>query len=109
MDEQKMEREQADLDKERASEIQYIQEKIKERPVNKKKLIRRTIITVALAVVFGIVACVTFAFLEPVIGEVLYPKQEPQVITFPEEEQEIKPEDMVVDDKELQICELNDM
>lgn len=103
MEENKMEKEQASLDKERASEIQYIQEKIKERPVNKKKLIRRTIITVVLAVVFGIVACVTFAFLEPVIGEMLYPKEEPQIITFPEEEQEIKPEDMVVDDKELQI------
>ena len=103
MEENKMEKEQASLDKERASEIQYIQEKIKERPVNKKKLIRRTIITVVLAVVFGIVACVTFAFLEPVIGEMLYPKEEPQIITFPEEEQEVKPEDMVVDDKELQI------
>lgn len=103
MEENKMERESADLDKERVSEIQYIQEKIKERPVNKKKLIRRTIITVVLAVVFGIVACVTFAFLEPVIGEMLYPKEEPQIITFPEEEQEIRPEDMVVDDKELQI------
>ena len=36
MEENKMEKEQASLDKERASEIQYIQEKIKERPVNKK-------------------------------------------------------------------------
>jgi len=93
----------ADLDTERASEIQFLQEKIKERPVNKKKLLRRTIITIALAVVFGMVACITFSFLEPVISGMLYPDEEPQVITFPEEEEEISPEDMVADDEELQI------
>lgn len=103
MEEHKMDKEQASLDKERASEIQFLQEKIKERPVNRRKLLRRTIITAVLAVVFGIIACVTFAFLEPVIGGMLYPEEEPQIVTFPEEEEEISPEDMAADDEELQI------
>ena len=31
----------------------FMIEKIKERPVNKKKLLRRTVITAAMAVIFG--------------------------------------------------------
>ena len=38
----------------------FLREKMKQRPVNKRKLLRRTIITAVMAVVFGIVACLTF-------------------------------------------------
>ena len=38
----------------------FLRETIKQKPVNKKKLLRRTLITVAMAVVFGLVACFTF-------------------------------------------------
>ena len=37
----------------------FMIEKIKERPVNKKKLLRRTVITAAMAVIFGLIACFT--------------------------------------------------
>ena len=47
----------------------FLRETIKQKPVNKKKLLRRTLITVAMAVVFGLVACITFLVLEsPVSG-----------------------------------------
>ena len=52
----------------------FMREKIKQKPVNKRKLLRRTLITVAMAVVFGLVACVTFLILEPVISNKLYPE-----------------------------------
>ena len=42
------------------SEKKFMIEKIKERPVNKKKLLRRTLITASMAVIFGLVACFTF-------------------------------------------------
>ena len=61
--------EQGNLDMERSDAIHFMQEKMKERPVNRKKLLRRTIITVSLAVVFGIVASITFLLLEPVISK----------------------------------------
>lgn len=32
----------------------FLREKIKQKPVNKKKLLRRTVITVVMAVVFGL-------------------------------------------------------
>ena len=35
----------------------FMIEKIKERPLNKKKLLRRTVITACMAVIFGLVAC----------------------------------------------------
>lgn len=77
----------------------FLIEKIKEKPVNKKKLIRRTIITVSMAIIFGLVACVTFLVLEPVISNWLYPKEEPQVQTveFPEDKEEMSPEEMLAE------------
>ena len=95
--------EQGNLDMERSDAIHFMQEKMKERPVNRKKLLRRTIITVSLAVVFGIVACIPFLLLEPVISKMLYPEEKPQVVTFPTEEEEVLPEDMAIDDSELEI------
>lgn len=72
-------------------------EKIKERPVNRKKLLRRTIITASMAVIFGLIACVTFLVLEPLINNWLYPEEEPQIVVFPEDQQEMSPEDMLAE------------
>ena len=94
---------QSDLDSEITSEITFLQEKIKERPVNRKKLARRTAITVVMAMVFGLVACVTFLLLEPVINKMIYPEEKAEIVRFPEEEQEVSPEDMAADEEELQI------
>ena len=73
----------------------FMKEKIKERPVNKKKLFRRTIITAAMAVIFGSIACLTFLLLEPVINKWLYPEDEPAPVVFPEAIEEMAPEDML--------------
>lgn len=78
-------------------------EKIKERPVNKKKLLRRTIITASMAVIFGLIACFTFLILEPVISNLLYPEEEPQVVVFPEDQEEMSPEEMLVDSMQQEL------
>ena len=79
------------------SEKNFMIEKIKERPVNKKKLLRRTLITASMAVIFGLVACFTFLVLEPVISNWLYPEEEPQVVVFPEDQDEMSPEQMLAE------------
>ncbi|MBQ9134608.1 MAG: PDZ domain-containing protein [Lachnospiraceae bacterium] len=79
----------------------FMIEKIKNRPVNKKKLLRRTITTAAMAVIFGLIACFTFLVLEPVFSNWLYPEEEPLPIVFPEESEEMAPEDMVVEEEPL--------
>lgn len=75
----------------------FMIEKIKERPVNKKKLVRRTIITAAMAVIFGLIACFTFLILEPVISNLLYPEEDTQIVVFPEDQEEMSPEEMLAD------------
>ncbi|TCL55188.1 serine protease Do [Kineothrix alysoides] len=79
----------------------FITEKIKQRPIDKKKLLRRTVITAAMAVIFALVACLTFLILEPVLSNWLYPEEEPAPIELPAETEEMLPEDMIVDDSEM--------
>ncbi|MCR4990772.1 MAG: S1C family serine protease [Lachnospiraceae bacterium] len=86
----------------------FMKETIKQRPINKRKLLRRLLITVTMAVVFGLVACVTFLLLEPVITSRINPEKEQETavtnpVSFVEEtvEEETKPEDMIVDETEL--------
>ena len=80
-----------------------MKETIKQRPLNRKKLIRRTLITVAMAVIFGMVACLTFLLLEPIISNKLYPEEKPSTVVFVEEteEEEILPEDMIADESQM--------
>ena len=77
----------------------FMIEKIKERPLNKKKLLRRTLTTASMAVIFGLIACLTFLILEPVFNNWLYPEQKPEKVELPEETDEILPEDMLVQDE----------
>ncbi len=81
----------------------FMKETIKQRPLNRRKLLRRTLITAAMAVIFGMVACFTFLLIEPIISKHLYPEEEPSTVIFTEEqEDEILPEDMFVDDSQMQ-------
>lgn len=82
----------------------FLQEKIKERPINKKKLFKQSLTTILLAVVFGLVACVTFMLLEPVIERWMEPTEtasEKVALTLPEEKEELRPENMIQDEREL--------
>ena len=76
--------------------FEFITEKVKERPINKKKLVRRTLTTVSMAVIFGLIACITFSALEPVISNWLHPQEEIEKIEIPLVTEEILPEDMMV-------------
>ncbi|MGN1147805.1 MAG: S1C family serine protease [Lachnospiraceae bacterium] len=87
-------------DSEQNKQSDFMIEKIKDRPINKKKLLRRTVTTAAMAVIFGLIACLTFLILEPVFSNWLYPEEEPQTVVFPEEADEMAPEDMLVEEEE---------
>ena len=82
---------------EKKDDFEFLQERIKERPINKKKLLIRTIITASMAVLFGLLACLSFLLLEPVLNNWLYPEEEPEVVTFPQEQNEMLPEDMLTE------------
>lgn len=82
-------------EKEPNMQNEFMIEKIKERPINKGKLVRRMLITGAMAVIFGLVACFTFLALEPVLSKWMNPEEELPKIYFPEETEEMNPEDML--------------
>ena len=80
-----------DIDKDlNNSDFLFIQEKIKERPINRKKLVRKMLFTAGMAIIFGIVACATFIVLEPVFGNMVKEDDDVamQQIVLPEAEDE---------------------
>lgn len=87
---------------EQNQDYKFMQEKIKDRPLNKRKLLRRTLISASMAFVFGLVACLTFLVLEPLFSNWLYPPEEPEIITLPEETKEMLPEEMLISDSSLE-------
>ena len=98
---------QDDNKKDNLANTAFISEKIKQRPINRKKLLRRTMITISLAVIFGGVACFTFLLLQPVFTDTLYPEKEPETVSFPAESasDELTPEEMYAVEKEIAASE----
>ena len=82
--------------------FEFITEKVKERPINKKKLMRKTMLTVSMAAIFGLIACLTFALLEPVISNWLHPQEPVEKIEIPLASEEILPEDMMEHEETLE-------
>ncbi|MBQ8816289.1 MAG: hypothetical protein IJZ84_03300, partial [Lachnospiraceae bacterium] len=88
---------------------EFLEEKIKRRPVNRRRVILRTIEVAALAVLFGVISSVTMVTVAPLLEEKLFPKTvnevsfEEESITYEEESitytsEEIAPEDMLLED-----------
>lgn len=74
----------------------FINEKIKEKPINKRRLLIRTGFVVGMAVLFGLVSSLVFAYFTPRFEEMFYPEQEP-VVTIPK--------DSVADSEETETTE----
>ena len=67
------------------NKYEFIKEKRKEIPVNKKKIAMQTGYVCVLALLFGVIASVVIAFLQPKLEELFYPKKNP-IVTIPEDE-----------------------
>lgn len=85
-------------------EFAFIKEKIKQKPVNKKRLCKHGIYTIGLAVLFGVVASFIFTMMCPMMENWLHPQEDP-TITFPGDEwateQELKETETEVPATEL--------
>jgi len=81
---------------EEQQKFEFMTERVKDRPINKRKLMKKTLVTVSMAVIFGLIACLTFSFLEPLISNWLHPQEEIEKIEIPLVTEEILPEDMMV-------------
>ncbi len=63
-------------------QFSFINEKIKKKPMNKKRLLLQAGFVFGMAVLFGIVSSLTFAYFRPRFEAALYPEQ-PPVVTIP--------------------------
>ncbi len=63
----------------------FINEKIKEKPINKKRLMIQAGFVVVMAIVFGLVASLVFTFCQPKFEQAMYPTEEP-VVTIPKDD-----------------------
>ena len=74
-----------------ADDFQFIKETRKEKPINRKRVLHHTLLTLFLAVLFGGVSCLTFVLLKPRLEQYFSPEEPPQV-SFPEPEGPEEPE-----------------
>ena len=90
------------IESENASSQDFIKERIKARPVNKAKLMRRMAGTILSAIIFGFVFCLCFIFLESKIDDFLHKDEAVPYIEFTEDvvEDEMLPENMLTDEQQ---------
>lgn len=78
-------------------EFAFIKEKIKDKPINKRRLLIRAGYNLLCAVIFGAVACFVFVLLKPYMEDWLYPQQESTISipkdVLPQEEEPAKKEE----------------
>ena len=76
----------------------FLREKIKERPINKRKVFKQSLLTITLAVTFALVACFIFFFFEKGALDGFKKEQDVQKIhlNLQETTEEILPEDMII-------------
>ncbi len=63
----------------------FINEKIKQKPLNKRRMLIQAAFVLVMAVVFGLVASIVFTYTQPKFEEMMYPKQDP-VVSIPKDE-----------------------
>ena len=75
----------------------FIKEDIKKRPVNTAKIVKRTVTTVVMAIIFGVVASLIILVLTPFLTKITTNSktESPTLVSFPEEE--MSPEEMLSD------------
>lgn len=82
-------------------EFAFIKEKIKDKPINKRRLLLKAVYNLLCAVVFGAAACFVFVLLKPYFEEKLYPEKE-STISIPKDiiPQEVEPAPEKKEEKE---------
>ena len=88
----------------------FLREKITERPINKRKVFKQSILTITLAVTFALVACFIFFFFEKGTLDGFIKEQDAEKIhlTLHETTEEILPEDMIIKEEDPEEVEIID-
>ena len=76
---------------------EFITETIKKKPINKRRIVKKVIMTVVLAVLFGVISCVTFVYLYPVVNKKVHPDDNTKPVRFENADEEKDNEEAVAD------------
>lgn len=81
------------------NEFEFVTETIKKKPVNKRKVGLRILLSILMGLIMGVIACVVFVVLSPKLQAIIYPDK-PKQITLPEDEEEqaVLPEETNTDE-----------
>lgn len=79
------------MHKNEQDKYEFIREKIKEKPVSRKKVLFYAGFVIVMAVVFGFLSSLVFTLCQPKIEDLLYPKEDPS-ITIPKDELQLETE-----------------
>lgn len=71
-------------------QFEFLTETIKRRPINKKRMFTKILFTFGLAILFGVVACVTFAIVYPHVDAKINPTK-PKEVVLPVTEEAAEP------------------
>ena len=77
---------QEEHQEEKKEDFSFMTEKIKGKPVNKRKIVSRILLTLLCAVIFGVVASLVIAFLLPRLQKKITPEEQPEMIVIPRDE-----------------------
>ena len=80
---------------------EFITETIKKKPINKRRIVKKVIMTVVLAVLFGVISCVTFVYLYPVVNKKVHPDDNTKPVRFEKADEEKDNEEAVTDKIEV--------
>ena len=72
---------------EQNQEFSFINEKIKEKPVNKRKLAHKIAWVAFCGILFGLVSCITFVAAKPKLEKLMEPEPD-HTVTFPPDQRE---------------------
>ena len=70
---------------EKDEKYEFVTETIKKPPINKRKLFRKVVTTIILAILFGLIATATMLFCYPRLQAYLYPNQDTRPVSLPVE------------------------
>lgn len=66
-------------------EFSFIKEKIKEKPINKRRLLKKIVWVIFCGILFGLISCLTFVVAKPKFEELIEPQPD-TTVDFPEDE-----------------------
>ena len=70
---------------EKDEKYEFVTETIKKPPINKRKLLKKVITTILLAILFGVIATFTVLLLFPRLQAYMYPQQDTRPVSLPVE------------------------